>query len=397
MDKKFVKIFRQLVGVKSISTDPKYKKDIEKAKNLIVNYVKRAGLVVEVVRGFDNPIIIAKTPVNTKLETILVYGHYDVQPADLDLFNLKKKNNRFYGRGTADNKGQILIHLYSVIKLLRENKLGFNTIFLIEGNEETGSFELNKFLKKYKRILKSDCIIVSDSVLVSGNFATLQESFRGATSLEVILETAKDEMHSGLFGGVVPNAAEELGKIVGSLTDFVGKKNVYSANTKRYEKRRGLEATVEVTGFTSGYTDIGFKNSIPCKAIAKINVRSAPTQDLTKLVLKLKKFILSKSPKYVKVKFVDSIAMSGMKLDLNNKFTKRAGKILEEVYGGKLVIKNGGGTLPIAAGFRDILKSPQVLIPLANEDCDVHSASENMTIKAIKKGLEFSSRFFGNV
>jgi len=266
--------------------------------------------------------------------------------------------------------------------------------FSFEGNEETGSFELNRFLKKYRRILKSDCIIVSDNVLAYGNKATLQKSFRGATSIEVILKTAKDDAHSGLFGGVTPNAAEELGKIVGNLTDFVGRKDIYSPNTKKYEERRGLEPTVEVTGFISGYIGEGFKNSIPCKAVAKLNLRSAPTQNIEKLVSKLKKFILSRSPKYVKVNFVDNIAIVGMKFSLENKFSQRAGKILKEVYGSELVVKNGGGTLPIAIGFRDILKVPQVLIPLANEDCNVHSAAENISVEAVKKGLEFSYRFF---
>ncbi len=395
MNEEFKNILQKFVEIQSVSTDPDYKKEIEKATSFVVNYAKKSGLEVEVVRGFENQIIIAKTPENPKLKTILVYGHYDVQPADQDSFNLKEKNGRFYGRGTADNKGQILIHLYSVIELLNTKELGFNVIFLIEGNEETGSSELNKFLKKYKRELKSNCIIVSDSVLL-GEKATLQESFRGATSLEVVLETGKEEMHSGLFGGVVPNAAEELGKIVGSLSEFTGSKVGFIPNTKEYERRRGLKATVEVTGFATGYNGAGFKNSIPCRAIAKLNVRSAPEQDLKKLVEKLKKFLRSRTPKYASLKFVESMAMSGMKMDLTNEFAVRAGKILKEVYKTELVVKNGGGTLPIAIGFRDILKAPQVLVPLANEDCNVHADSENISFDAVKKGLLFSARFFSN-
>ena len=124
MNKEFIKILKEFVEIPSISTDPAYKKDIEKASSWVFNYAQKSGLEAKIIRGFENPVIIAKTAVDPKLKTILVYGHYDVQPADTNLFNLKKKGNRFYGRGTADNKGQILIHLYSVIKLLKEKKTG---------------------------------------------------------------------------------------------------------------------------------------------------------------------------------------------------------------------------------------------------------------------------------
>ena len=127
--KSFTKILKEFVAIKSISTDSKYKDEINKAVKGLADFCSKNKLKTKIIRDFDNPIIIAKTTTNPKLKTILVYGHYDVVPADPSMFNLQKKSGRFYGRGTADNKGQILVHLYSVIKLLRENKLGLNVIF----------------------------------------------------------------------------------------------------------------------------------------------------------------------------------------------------------------------------------------------------------------------------
>jgi len=223
----------------------------------------------------------------------------------------------------------------------------------------------------------------------------LEGGFRGSMNFEVTLETGKEDLHSGLFGGVAPNATEELGKILGSLTEFTGRKNGFVPGSNLYENRRTLESTVEVTGFVSGYTDIGFKNSIPCKATAKINVRSVPNGNPKKLVMEVKKFILSKAPKYAKISFVDGESAQGIVLNLNNKFAKRAKQILKEVYSEESIIKNGGGTLPIADTFKRVLKIPQVMVPLADENCGAHSASEFISLKAVEKGLVFSSRFFG--
>ncbi len=393
--KTFIKILKEFVAIQSISTDSQYKKEIAKAVKKLADFCLHNGLKTKILKSSENPVIVAKTPLIPELKTILIYGHYDVQPVENnDAFILKNKRDKLFGRGTADNKGQILIHLYSIINLLKEKKLGFNVIFLIEGNEETGSAHLKQVLQKKKKFLKADCILVSDSELGPKNKPGLEKSFRGAMNFEVKLEIGNEDLHSGLFGGVVPNATEELGKILGSLTEFTGKKSGFTPRTKKYEDRRTLQQTVEVTGFVSGYIGTGFKNIIPCKASAKINVRSLPDKNPKLLAKQVKKFILSKAPRYTKIKFIDGECAQGMEIDLENPFAERAKKILREVYDQKPIEKRGGGTLPVGAMFKDIFNIPQVMVPLADENCGAHSASEFISLQAIRKGLEFSTRFF---
>lgn len=392
MIQKFKKLLKEFVAIKSVSTDPEYVQEILRASKWLVSFARKSGLKVKIIKGFDNPIIIARTPKKVGLKTVMIYGHYDVQPGSS--FILTEIKRRLYARGVADNKGQILIHLYSIINLLKRESLNYNITFFIEGNEETGSPNLRKFIKKYKKDLKCDCVIISDGELGKNNCPALEASFRGVANFEVILQTAVDDMHSGIFGGVAPNAAEELAKILGSLGQLVDKKKVDPSNIREYERRRGLEPTIEITSFISGYVGVGFRNSIPGRASAKINIRSAPGDNPQTLVKKVQKFILNLAPSYANVIFFGNESSRGMILDLNNDFSKRAEKILRETYKSNPVFKNSGGTLPIVNDFKEILKVPQVMIPLANEDCGMHSASENITIEAIERGLAFSYRFF---
>ena len=309
-------------------------------------------------------------------------------------------------------------------KLIKEKKLGDNVIFLIEGNEETGSPYFKKFIEKNKKDLRCDCVVISDGELARGNSPALEESFRGVANLEILLETAKDDLHYRLLGGAVPNAAEELSRLVSkfhnedksivvsgfydglgkikngkeAVVDFrklTGTKIVFAKNQSQYENRTGLSPAIEVTGLISGYTGEGFKNSIPSKARAKINIRSAPSQDPEKLFTTLKKFVLKNKPAYTRVKVTNKDTSSGAILNLKNKFSQKAGRILKMVYNKNPVTVRSGGTVPIVNHFQKILGVPQVMIPLANEDCGMHSASENITLDSIKKGLAFSSKFFG--
>lgn len=382
--KKYEKILRELVAIKSISADPSLKGEILKCVSKLEFLFKKLGFHVEILKGKDNPVILAETPNQKGLETILVYGHYDVQPAEDNFFSLTKKSGRYFGRGTADNKGQVLLNILGVAKLLREKRLGYNVKFLIEGNEETGSPNLKKLIEQNKKKLECDCILISDGELEKGDRPALEASFRGVANVTLTLVTAPDEFHSGLFGGAVPNAALELSKLLSKLNSLKDKSN----------KSLGLKSAIEITSITSGYQGTGFQNSIPGKAVAKINLRSTPTQNPAELVKELKKLISENTPKFAKAKLEFTESCMGATLDLNNKFSKRAEKILGEVYSQKPAAKHSGGTLPIVNDFKQILKVPQVMVPLANEDCGMHSASENITLKAVERGLKFSSRFF---
>ena len=429
--KKFQKLLSEFVSIPSVSTDISFKKGIDRAANWLVAYAKQSDMQVKKVVGFGNPIIIASTKKDQNLKTILVYGHYDVQPANkkdgwkTNPFSLTLNKGRLYGRGSADNKGQILTHLYSVAKLIKEKRLIFNVIFLIEGNEETGSPNFRKGLEKNLNNLRCDCVVISDGGLGTGDSPALEASFRGSMNMEVSLTTAKDDLHSGLFGGIVPNAAEELSLLISKLHDknkrvlvpgfyddikkqkvlaggneinlrkLTGTKKVFARNESEYEIKTGLEPAIEVTGISSGYTDVGFRNSVPAKSIAKINVRFAPEQKPKRLIKLLQKFIKENVPDYTSVTITLTDTAPGANLDMKNEFAKRATSLLRTVYKTNPTTKNVGGTLPIVNDLKQILKVPQVMIPLANEDCGMHSASENIKVNCVKKGLAFSSMFFG--
>ncbi len=424
---KFIKLLRDFVSIRSVSTDPRHKKDIEETAMWLTSYCKKSGLKAKVIRGYDNPIVIAKTKSNPKLETVLIYGHYDVQPADKndgwksEPFSLIQKGGKLFGRGSADNKGQILIHLYSVARLLKEKRLGYNAIFLIEGNEETGSPLLKRFINDYKNELKSDFVVISDGELAASNSPALEGSFRGVANLQIVLKTASDDMHSGLFGGVVPNAALELSKLLRQTHDkeqkilvpgfyndsknsqaknpakvknITGSNKIFAKNHSEYETRTGLHPAIEITSLYSGYLGEGFRNSIPSKAIAKINIRSGPKQNPARLFILFKEFIQDITPEYITIEGKLDSTSNGAELNTNNKYSRKAINILEKIYGEKIRVKHSGGTLPIVNDFKKILKIPQIMIPLANEDCGMHSASENISLACLKKGLEFSERFF---
>ncbi len=400
LKKDFLDRLTEFVSIPSVSTDLTYLPYIEQATEWLSSYLIRSGLDVEIIRGYENPIVVAKTPYDPARPTILVYGHYDVQPANMtdgwksDPFTITKRKAVLYARGIADNKAQILSHISSVAELMKKDRLGFNVTFLIEGNEETGSAQLEKFVRKNKKMLASDCILVSDSELMKGNTPAIEISFRGSANFTMTVTTGTEDMHSGLFGGVTANAAEEIGKIIGSISQFTGQKNGFKPSATRYEKRRSLEQTVEVTGLSSGYISEGFRNSIPCRATAKINIRSTPTQDIKALLTTVQKFLRQQASPYTKVTFTNDRYCNGAEFDIANIFAQRALKVLQKVYGQKPQLKTSGGTLPIAYTFQKVLKVPQIMIPIGDYDCGAHGASEHISIDVLEKGLRFSSEFF---
>lgn len=428
--KEYLGLLKEFVSIKSVSTDIAFKDDLIKCSDWLQTLLKKSGLETKVIKGFGNPIVLAKTKPKKDLETILIYGHYDVQPASksdgwkTEPFKLTEISKRLYGRGVSDNKGQILMHIYSISKLLKENLLGYNIIFLIEGDEESGSGKLKDFIKKYRKELKCDCIVISDGELGSGNAPALEASFRGVSNVEIRVKTAKDDMHSGLFGGAVPNGAEELAKLLSkihskdkvvavpnfytkldieskdktntnALKKITGTKIIFAESFSDYENKTGLMPTIEVTTISSGYQGEGFRNSVPAKAVAKINIRSAPNQDPDELTKKLKKFLFDNKPEYLDLEFLENESTFGAELDLENKFASKAKELLVKIFKKDLKIKHSGGTLPIVNDFKEILQTKQVMIPLANEDCGMHSASENLRIDVLEKGLEFSYKFLG--
>lgn len=426
---KYLELLKQFVSFRTVSTDSNFKSDIHKCVEWLNDLFTSNGFEFESVEGYGNPIIITKKIVDPSLKTILIYGHYDVQPAEKtdgwtsEPYTLRNDNKRLYARGVVDNKGEVLVHMTTVFELLKENSLKYNIKFIIEGDEETGSPDVLRFMNDNKEKLACDLIIISDGEITKDN-PILEASLRGIVNFEINIKTASNDLHSGLFGGAAPNAIHEISKIISKFTNddnsiaiegfYDGieiENNVETApfDLEEYKRITGAKATIipansdfrtatgqqpalSVTGIAGGYYGEGVKTIIPHKATAKVNIRTVEGQDEKKLIENIKSFLKNNIPDYVdyEVKFEEPYP--AVKLDLTNEYIQQAKDLLEEVYGQKAYFSFVGGTIPIVRYFKDLLNVPILSIPLCNEDCNMHGVDENFEIDKLEKALEFSKK-----
>lgn len=430
-------LIKEYISFRSISTLNSIG-EINKTVKWLENLFRLNGFEAEIIKGFDNPIIISEKFINKSYPTILIYGHYDVQPASeeewgTDPFMVRNENGRLYARGIVDNKGQMLVHLVSVIQLLKEKQLRFNIKFLIEGNEETGSPNIGKLLKKYKNRLKSDLILISDSALLK-NHPTIEMSLRGVFNSTLVIKTSDKDLHSGLFGGAVPNSAQIASNYINNLRDkkglvnitgfydnvvkpdekylrltssipfrlenfnrLTGTKKVILEDGHNFYSQSGMRPTLEVTGIESGYTGKGYRNSIPSETIIKFNFRLVPNQEPEEILDKFKEFTNNTLPDYVDFEFLKPEKTEGsvkpVMLNTENIHTRKAINLLEKIYQKNVLYDFNGATLPIVVDFINILKTDLLMVALANEDCNMHAKDENFDLQSLEKALEFSYKF----
>lgn len=428
----------EIIHFKSISTDNKYKPEIQKTVVWLKNLFMQNNFKVETWEGNTcNPIIFATFEVPENAKTVLVYGHYDVQPAKRedgwaeDPFSLTEKDGRLYARGIVDNKGQFMIHVYTILELIKQNRLKYNVKFLLEGNEETANEDLGKLIIENKDKLETDYIVVSDGE-IAGKKPTVEYSLRGGFNSKLIFKTAKNNLHSGLYGGAVPNAAYELSMFVAKLfnknnqvtipgfyddvdeiTDEQKTLNERLSETidKLFENagikkflaepgmdlysQVGLRPTIQVTGYKSGYIDDGYSNIIPAEAEVRLNFRTVVSQDNEKIIQLFKDFLEKSIPDYIEYDFITTSPYDPIKIDLSDPMVSEVKKLLEKAYEDEVMIKPVGGGIPVVSDFKEVLGKDTLLVSLGNEDCNMHGVDENFKIDLVKKGLRFSELFFG--
>ena len=429
----YKKFLNQVLKFKSVSASSSSGEEIKKTVDWYMDVFSEPNWKKEVIEGYENPVILASYEVSKDLPTCLIYGHYDVQPAELsdgwesDPFTLTEKDLAFFGRGTSDNKGQSLIHIVAIKELIKEGALKYNVKFLLEGNEETGSGKLRNLLEERLEKFKSDFVLISDGELAGKN-PTIELGFRGVFNAELIVKTSDRDLHSGIYGGVAPNSGEILVGLLSKIRnankneipDFNNGVKTITDEEREFHRiidfqlasfksitgtkailaeedfftQTGLLPSIEITGIKSGYIGEGFRNSIPASSSAKLNIRTTPDQNPEEVFQAIDKFISSNIPEYADYEFRLAEFARGVRIDKNNEFAKKAKDILENVYGENVVFRYVGGTLPIVKDIQDVLKVPQLMIPLANDDCGMHSARENFKIEFVKKGLAFSAQFF---
>lgn len=428
-----------LLAFRSISTDKAYQGEIKKLVVWLAKQFTQRDFEVEIIKGFGNPIIVASYEVDPQLPTVLIYGHYDVQPADIDEgwdsepFSFSVRDGRLFGRGVVDNKGQVGVHIATVMQLIKQQRLRYNVKFMLEGDEETGSPLMEKFVRQNLELLASDLVLISDGEVVAGA-PVIECGFRGCFNATLTATTARTDVHSGMFGGGIPNAAAELMAVLNKMhhqnpsqiaipgwEDDVEPANQQTLanhqalpfSTQDLEELTGVKThftrdqetdfysqvtlfpSVEVTGFSTGYTGIGYRNSIPAQAVAKVNFRTAPSQDPKRLITILSSWLEEQFSDYVDWELELDEPSAGVVIDIDNEHVQRARQVQSKVYGQDPYVKHVGGTLPIITLFNEFLQVPQVVVPLANEDCGMHAPNENFELQHLNQALQFSENFLG--
>lgn len=444
MFEKYKKLLGEYVAFKSISTDDAFKYEMLKTASWLTETLQNYGFKAKLLKGkFCNPIVFAEYVVDKKFETVLIYGHYDVQPAErndgwqsdpfklTEIGNGNKIKNKLLARGVVDNKGQNLIHIIAIGELIKQGKLKYNVKFMIEGNEETANPDIPTIVAKNKKLLQSDYIMISDGE-IQGSSPTIEASLRGGFSMTVTYTTGKTNLHSGLFGGAIPNAAHELTKLVASLYDknnrvvipgfYDGLKAIDTVTKNAHVKlhgngkhitklagvqvlctekgcdfytQTGLRPTIQATGIKTGYIGDGYANIVPAMAEARLNVRVVSPQNPAKVFEAIKKYIKNHAPKHVAVNITHTEFNEPIMVDINNEKVREVRTLLKKVYKKEPIVKYVGGSIPIVADFKSLLGVETLLVSLGNDDCNMHGIDENFTVDLIKKGLDFSTEFFG--
>jgi acetylornithine deacetylase/succinyl-diaminopimelate desuccinylase-like protein len=435
---RFLSELLDLLRIPSVSADSKYKADVRLAAEFICEKLKSAGADnTEICETAGFPIVYGEKIIDSSLPTILVYGHYDVQPADpLNLwdsppFEPVVKNEKIYARGACDDKGQVYMHLKAFEAMMATNTLPCNVKFMIEGEEEIGSDNLGIFVNANKEKLKADVILISDTAIIANDTPSIDVGLRGLSYLEVEVTGANRDLHSGVYGGAVANPINVLSKMIASLhdednhitiptfyDDVVELNSAERAamaltpfNLAEYKQdlgitdirgeegystieRASIRPTLDVNGIWGGYIGEGAKTVLPSKASAKISMRLVPNQQSDKITALFTKHFESIAPAGVSVKVRPHHGGEPYVTPTDSKEYRAAEKAMEEAFGKKPVPTRGGGSIPIVALFEKELGVKTVLMGFGLDTDAIHSPNEHYGLFNFYKGIETIPLFF---
>ncbi len=427
-----------LLRIPSVSADSKFKGDVRKAAEFIKTKFEEAGAdTVELVETPGHPIVYAEKIIDPKLPTVLVYGHYDVQPADpYELWDSPPfepviKNDRIYARGACDDKGQMYMHVKAFESLVKSGSLPCNAKFMIEGEEEVGSSHLETFVKENKKKLAADVILISDTSIISNETPSITVGLRGLSYLEVEVTGPNRDLHSGVYGGAVANPINVLCDMIASLQDKEGHitipgfydkveelsseqraemakapfdleayKKDLKINDVKGEKgystieRTGIRPTLDVNGIWGGYIGEGAKTVLPSKANAKISMRLVPHQDSDEITELFTRHFESIAPKSVKVKVTPHHGGEPAVISTTSPAYQAASRAFEKAWGKKPIPTREGGSIPIVALFQKELALDPILMGFGLDSDAIHSPNESYGLFNFYKGIETISHFY---
>lgn len=440
----FLNELMDLLKIPSISADPAYNQDVIECAEVIAQRLKEADVEnVEVCETPGYPVVYGDKMIDPELPTVLVYGHYDVQPPDpIELWEsgpfdpvIKKTpqhpDGAIFARGACDDKGQVYMHIKAVEAMIKTDSLPCNVKFMIEGEEEVGSESLEHFVKNNKEKLKNDVILISDTGMISNTQPSITTGLRGLSYVEVEVESPNRDLHSGLYGGAVANPINILSKMIASLHDennhitipgfydrvvelsederaemakapfnleqyknAIGLSDIYGEEGYTTNERSSIRPTLDVNGMWGGYTGEGAKTVIASKAFAKISMRLVPDQNPEEITQLFMDHFLKIAPKSVKIKVTPHHGGYAYVTPIDNNGYIAAKKALDQTFDNEALPVRSGGSIPIVALFEKELASKSILMGFGLDSDAIHSPNEHFGIFNFYKGIETIPYFY---
>ncbi len=417
----------------SVSAQAGHAEDMGRCAGWLVAKLSRIGLDARLVPTAGHPVVLAKSAPDTAKRTILIYGHYDVQPPEpleawtTPPFEPVIRNGRIFARGSTDNKGQIFAHICGVEEALAAGDLPVNVIFLIEGEEEVGSKNLEAFLETHREELSCDVIAISDTGMAADGYPTLSYALRGITTLEVRVMGPSHDLHSGVYGGAVANPATVAARLIASLHDESGRvaipgfyeavqepaaweREAAAASPFRDEdvaaqtgvpalvgeigfsavERIGARPTAEINGIGGGYQGEGSKTVIPSEAFFKVSFRLVPDQTPDEILRLAEAHFARVCPPGVRIEIERGHGGTPYFFDPNQPDGLAARRALRQVFGKEPALMREGGSIPILTTFQKILGRDSLLLALASPDCRAHAPDENFPMENFLVGIRLN-------
>ena len=427
----------ELLAIASVSADSKFHGEVRRAAQWVAEYMRRMGLATELIETIGHPLVYAETPDVPGAPTVLVYGHYDVQPPDpLDQwitppFEPTKRNGNLYARGATDDKGQMFTHLASVHSWLKtRGKLPVKVKFLIEGEEEWGSKGINDYIARpaAQTKLKSDICVISDTCQFGPGQPAITYGLRGIVGFELRLTGPKQDLHSGTFGGAVTNPVNALCMMLAAIRGDDGRVQIpgfyddvlpltdrerqqlaklrFSEDNFQQQlgisglsgeagfttlERRWARPTFDINGIYGGYQGEGGKTIIPAKAVAKFTFRLVPRQEPDKIAKALEQFLWSLCPPGIKMELVHQHGAQGVVVPLESPYVAAASRAIERGFGKAPVFIREGGSIPIVTAFAKKLSLDTLLLGWGLDDDNTHSPNEKFNLADFHRGIKSSA------
>ena len=433
---------KALLAIPSVSALPEHKGDVRRCAEWCADEMRRIGLQnVKLVETPGNPVVYGDWLGAEGAPTILFYGHYDVQPVDpLNLwetppFEATIRDGEIYARGSADDKGQIFMHLKAIEAFLKQGgRLPVNIKLIFEGEEEVGSVNLDDFIRAHKTELKADVVVISDSAMFARGVPSICYGLRGLVYFQIDLRGSSTDLHSGSFGGAVANPAFVLAQMIAQMKDRGGRikipgfyedvrplqeeeKKAWASlpfNERQYKKDFGIpkifgesdyttlertwaRPTLEVNGLLSGFTGEGAKTVLPAVSMAKISMRLVPDQDPNKIAELFEAHVRKLAPKTVELKITRMHGGKPWMTSFDNPFVQAAGRAIEKGFGKAPIFTREGGSIPVVSTFQEELGLPSVLFGVGLPDENAHAPNEKLDVGNFHNGIIASAHLYQEI